>query len=162
MKDLLNTFGITAVAALVAIGLFVFALIRTSAFQEQEFAVDYVVPDYYPPPIEHPGRDVFKAYCKTCHSLDRKLIGPLLVRSFTTRDSLCFVKMIIDANKLIRSGDTAAVKVFNDYNQFPHPDFKGLSENEMTKLLEPEFRSATGRGILLSLAEVKRMLIKLM
>ena len=84
---------------------------------------------------EHPGLKIFLSNCKHCHRLDKELIGPPLRNSFKTRDSTWFVKMTVSANELISSGDTLATRIFNDYNQTQHPDFKVLSEQQLTDLI---------------------------
>jgi hypothetical protein len=143
VNDFRKILKLTTGTVFITIGLLAFTLLNRDKFQEQEVLVcatvdmsnDLIYPKSYPP-IEHSGLKIFQDNCKSCHRLDQKIVGPALRNSFETRDSIWFVKMIVSANGLIDSGDTLAVRLFNDYNQTRHPDFKGLSKKELTDLIE--------------------------
>lgn len=97
---------------------------------------DVVKLNKYEVPLEHPGLQLFQSNCKSCHRLDQKLVGPPLRNSFETRDSVWFAQMIVDAKGLIDSGDTLAIRLFNDFNQTQHPRFKGFDKKELAALIE--------------------------
>lgn len=130
------------VTVFLGIGLSAFTFISAHRFQEQpmwgcatvDTFNDVVYPKYHTP-IEHPGLKLFVANCKACHRLDQKLVGPALRNSFEARDSVWFVKMIQNANKLIDSGDTLANRLFNEYYQSRHPEFS-FTKKELTDLVE--------------------------
>jgi hypothetical protein len=145
--NLMNDFGqilkLTTIAVAIAIGLFAFTLINIDKLQEPEMlgcatvsmSSDVVYPKYYIP-LEHLGLKIFQDNCKACHRLDQKLVGPALRNSYEARDSIWFVKMILNANGLIASGDTLATRLFNDYQQTSHPDFTRLSKNDLKDLID--------------------------
>ncbi len=144
MNNLHLILKLTTLTVLLTIGLLAFTLINKSDFEGSELlgcatvgSIDDVVPlNKYSTPLEHPGQKVFQANCKACHHLDFVLVGPALRNSFEDRDSIWFVRMITSANDLIASGDTLAVRLFNDYNQTRHTDFRGLDKTELTDLVE--------------------------
>lgn len=62
------------------------------------------------------------ASCARCHSIGKgKLIGPDLADIKQRHDSAWFVNFIRSSDSLIRSGDTSAVRLFNDYGKTPMP-----------------------------------------
>jgi cytochrome c2 len=86
-------------------------------------------------PMAVNGKTLFNNYCKACHRLNQKLVGPALRDVFERRDSVWIRKMIINANKLIARGDTLAVRLFNEYYQTPHTSFEGLSKEDVDALM---------------------------
>jgi hypothetical protein len=143
MSNLWPIFRLTTLTVFLTVGLLAFTLVTKDKFEESEILAcgtvdmssDVAYPKYYIP-LEHPGLKIFQNNCKACHRLDEKLVGPALRNSFETRDSVWFTKMISSANGLIDSGDTLAVRLFNDYNQTRHPDFKALDKNQLADLVE--------------------------
>ncbi|MFD1000731.1 c-type cytochrome [Ohtaekwangia kribbensis] len=82
------------------------------------------------------GYTIFRSNCMACHRLNQKLIGPALSYSIQVRDSVWLRKMIRNANDLIKSGDTLAITVYNEYNQLPHTSFEGFSDEELNDLID--------------------------
>lgn len=140
MNNIRPLLRLTTITVFLTVGLFAFTLVNKGKFQEPEIlgcgTVNMSNDAGFNPPLEHAGLKIFQDNCKACHRLDNKLIGPALRYSFEVRDSIWFVKMIVSANGLINSGDTLAVRLFNDYNQIQHPDFKGLNKKELADLVE--------------------------
>jgi mono/diheme cytochrome c family protein len=133
-----------ALAILLTVGLLAFTLVNWNQFVDGEMlgcgtvalADDVVFPEYYNSPLEHSGLVLFEKNCKTCHRLDQKLVGSALRNSFETRDSIWFVRMIVSARGLVTDGDTLAKRLFEDYDQTLHPDFKAFSKKELGDLVE--------------------------
>lgn len=93
-----------------------FALIFTSLSQVQ------AQPD---------GAALFKAQCAQCHSLgENKIIGPGLKNVHTRRDEAWLISWTKNSQAMIKAGDPAAVKLFEDYNKVAMPSF-ALTDDEI-------------------------------
>lgn len=68
------------------------------------------------------GKKLFDANCKMCHTLGGgKIIGPDLKDISQKRDIVWFTKFVKNSAQLINSGDTAAIAIAKEYNNFPMP-----------------------------------------
>ncbi len=141
MKSFRPILRLTTLTVFLTIGLLAFTLVNKDKFEEPEMLYcatvdnDVVYPKYTIP-LEHAGLKVFENNCKTCHRLDQKLVGPALRNTFETRDSVWFGKMIVNANGLIDTGDTLAVRLFREYNETRHPDFKFIDKTQLVDLID--------------------------
>lgn len=86
-------------------------------------------------PVELKGEKLFKANCRSCHWLEKKVIGPALrgVVSRTSRE--WFKNWVINPNKFIRENSKAA-ELFNEYNEIQHTSFSSMKEEEIDQLIE--------------------------
>jgi len=81
------------------------------------------------------GKALFNANCAACHKLDGKMTGPAL-RGVTERhDTKWLHAWIKDSQKLIKSGDAAAVKVFEENNKSIMTAFPQLSDADIDNIL---------------------------
>lgn len=63
------------------------------------------------------GEKLFKANCTVCHAVNDKVIGPAL-RDVHKRQNLDWIKAFVkNSQKVIKSGDEYAVKLYNEYNK---------------------------------------------
>lgn len=87
------------------------------------------------------GAKLFKQNCAVCHSshTDQKLTGPGLKGVFDRVPKPAdewLIKWILNNEKLIKSGDPYAVKIYNEYNKAAMTVFEGqLSENDVKDIL---------------------------
>lgn len=81
------------------------------------------------------GKALFNANCAACHKLDAKMTGPALrgVADKYSKDWLH--KWIKDSQALIKSGDAAAVKVFEENNKSVMTAFPQLSVTDIDNIL---------------------------
>lgn len=81
------------------------------------------------------GEKLFKSNCAACHKLDSKGIGPALrgVGEKFERDWL--YKWIRNSQELIRSGDSEANKIFEEWNKAVMTPFPGLSDDDIDNML---------------------------
>ena len=64
------------------------------------------------------GQAVFNANCKTCHAVNKKVIGPALAGVDERTPSIQWIKDFVhNSAKVIASGDDYAVKLYNENNQ---------------------------------------------
>lgn len=81
------------------------------------------------------GKALFNANCAACHKLDAKMTGPAL-RGVTERhDKKWLHAWIKDSQAMIKAGDAAAVKVFNENNKSVMTAFPQLSDADIDNIL---------------------------
>ena len=81
------------------------------------------------------GKALFNANCAACHKLDKPMTGPAL-RGVTERhDTKWLHSWIKDSQKMVKAGDPAAVKIFNEYNKSIMTAFPQLSDADIDNIL---------------------------
>ena len=81
------------------------------------------------------GKELFNSNCAACHKLDGNSTGPALRGVVERHDVAWLHKWIKSSSSLIKSGDAAAVKLFNDWNKVVMNDFPGLSDEDIDNIL---------------------------
>ncbi len=87
------------------------------------------------------GKALFNTNCAACHNLDRKMVGPAL-RNVETRlaeseglDREWLSAWIRNSSGLIKSGDTYAVKIYEEYSKAAMTAFPQLSDDDINNIL---------------------------
>ncbi|SRR5690554_4106 len=81
------------------------------------------------------GRELFNSQCAACHKMDANSTGPAL-RGMADRHPTDWLhKWIKDSSGLIKSGDAAAVKLFNEWNKVPMNSFPNLSDEDIDNII---------------------------
>ncbi|MDI9356405.1 MAG: cytochrome c3 family protein [Chitinophagaceae bacterium] len=80
------------------------------------------------------GEVLFKANCTVCHSIDDKVIGPPLKNVHQRRELSWIIKFVKNSQKVIKSGDTYALELYNQYNQTEMTSFD-FSDSEITSIV---------------------------
>jgi len=86
-------------------------------------------------PLDHEGREIWRQNCMSCHSLNKKVIGPALLNVFERRGSLWIVSLVRNNEKLIQSGNTAAINLFNEYRRIQHTNFEQMLDEKFSILM---------------------------
>ncbi|MDR0229770.1 MAG: c-type cytochrome [Flavobacteriaceae bacterium] len=81
------------------------------------------------------GKELFNSNCAACHKLDANSTGPALRGVIERHDAAWLHKWIKSSSSLIKSGDAAAVKVFNEWNKVVMNDFPGLSDEDIDNII---------------------------
>ena len=81
------------------------------------------------------GKELFNTNCAACHKLDAKATGPALRGIGSKHDKAWLYKWIHNSGDLIKSGDAAAVKVFEENNKVPMTAFPSLSEADIDNII---------------------------
>ena len=69
------------------------------------------------------GEGLFKADCAACHTINGgRLIGPDLAGINELREQSWLISFIRSSQKMIKSGDSLAVAIYNEYSKLPMPD----------------------------------------
>ena len=81
------------------------------------------------------GKELFNANCAACHKLDAKATGPAL-RGVASKYEMAWIyKWVKNSSDLIKSGDAAAVKVFEEYNKAVMTAFPQLSNEDIDNII---------------------------
>ncbi|WGK94933.1 MULTISPECIES: c-type cytochrome [Flavobacterium] len=81
------------------------------------------------------GKELFNANCAACHKLDAKSTGPAL-RGVAGKYEMSWIyKWVHNSSDLIKSGDAAAVKVFEENNKVVMTAFPQLSEGDIDNII---------------------------
>ena len=90
------------------------------------------------------GQELFQSKCKVCHNIGKgRLVGPDLAGVDTRRTLAWLTKFIKSSQTLIKSGDAAAVAIFNEYNKIPMPD-QALSDAQVKTIVD--YIKSQGKG----------------
>lgn len=81
------------------------------------------------------GKEIFNTNCAACHKLDAKATGPALRGVGAKYEKAWLYKWIHNSSDLIKSGDAAAVKVFEANNKVPMTPFPQLSEADIDNII---------------------------
>ncbi|RZK70294.1 MAG: c-type cytochrome [Pedobacter sp.] len=81
------------------------------------------------------GEALFKANCTSCHAMNKRVLGPALAGSNDRHDREWLQKWIKNAPAMVASGDPAALKIYNEYNQAAMTPFPQLSETDIDNIL---------------------------
>lgn len=81
------------------------------------------------------GAALFQKNCKSCHAIERKMVGPALKGISERHDEKWLLTWIKNAPAMIATGDPAAVKLFNDNNKMMMPPQPMLTEGNILSIL---------------------------
>lgn len=86
------------------------------------------------PAVISDGEKLFKGNCTVCHAINDRVVGPAL-RDITKRRPLDWIqKFVRNSQKVIKSGDEYAVKLYNEYNKTEMTAFD-FSDEEITSIV---------------------------
>ena len=82
------------------------------------------------------GKALFSANCKTCHSVHNKLVGPALKNVYDRAPSIEWIYAFVNnSQKVIKSGDEYANKLYSEYNQTEMTSFSDFTPDEILSIL---------------------------
>lgn len=82
------------------------------------------------------GKALFDTNCKTCHSVEKKLIGPALAGVYDRAPSIAWIKSFIkNSSAVIASGDAYANKLYLDYNKTQMTAFSSFKDEQIMSIL---------------------------
>ena len=93
------------------------------------------------------GKQLFNSNCAACHTLDKKAVGPALRDVAQRYEKEWLYSWIKSSSSMIASGDSRAVKIFEEYNKSVMQDFPALSNTDIDNILaytsQPKAQIAT-------------------
>lgn len=81
------------------------------------------------------GKALFNANCGACHKLDAKMTGPALRNVAERHDKEWLYKWIKNSSAFIKTGDAAAVKIYEEYNKSVMTAFPQLSNADIDNII---------------------------
>ena len=92
------------------------------------------------------GKELFNANCAACHKLDAKATGPML-RGISAKHEMAWIyKWVHNSSDMIKSGDAAAVKLFEENNKSVMTAFPQLATADIDNIIaytsEPKAEAA--------------------
>lgn len=81
------------------------------------------------------GRTLFKAKCTACHALDTKVIGPALTGVSDRHPESFLLKWIPNSQGLVKSGNPAAVKLYEENGKIAMTSFPELDDAKVKDIL---------------------------
>ena len=82
------------------------------------------------------GEEIFKSVCFACHTIKMgRKVGPDLSGVYLIRKNEWLTEFIRSSQKFIKSGDTSAIAIYNEYNKIPMPDNQ-LSNEQILSVIE--------------------------
>jgi mono/diheme cytochrome c family protein len=81
------------------------------------------------------GKELFNSNCAACHKLDAKATGPALRGIAQKHDKEWLYKWIHNPAAMIKSGDAAAVKVYEENNKVNMTAFPTLTETDIDNII---------------------------
>src|SRR6476646_290611 len=97
------------------------------------------------------GKALFNANCAACHKLDSKATGPALRNVSERHDMAWIYKWVHNSSEVIKSGDAAAVKLFNENNKAVMTPFPQLATTDIDNIIaytsEPKSEAKPGTAL---------------
>jgi mono/diheme cytochrome c family protein len=82
------------------------------------------------------GEALFKANCKTCHAVDRRVIGPALAGVESRVPSMSWLHdWVHNSAKVIASGDEYGNKIYLEYNKSQMTPFTSLKDADIDNII---------------------------
>ncbi|HEY0299675.1 MAG TPA: cytochrome c [Arachidicoccus sp.] len=81
------------------------------------------------------GKTIFTARCTACHGIGKQVVGPDLKDVENLRSEQWIIKFVHSSQSVIKSGDTAAVALFGEFNKTVMPDHPDLSDNDIKNII---------------------------
>ncbi len=82
------------------------------------------------------GQKIWKANCVSCHSFNKKVIGPAITGVAERRDSLWIVQSILSYEVLLKAKDSTALQLFSEYRKIRHPNFEQIPDQDFESLIK--------------------------
>ena len=82
------------------------------------------------------GKAIFTTRCTSCHNVNAKLVGPALANVDKRRTFDWIVNFVHSPKAAIEKNDTAAVALYNQFDQIVMPDHSDLSANDIKSVLD--------------------------
>jgi len=81
------------------------------------------------------GEKIFLTVCRACHTIGQgKLVGPDLVNVQNKLTEDWIIKFVKSSQSMVKSGDSSAVSIFNEFNKVIMPD-QNLSDTQIINII---------------------------
>lgn len=97
-------------------------------------------------PAAEDGKTIFQSQCAACHNVNQQLIGPALANVDQRRTEAWIIQFVKSSQKMVKSGDTQAVNLFNKYQVVmpAHPDLTDVQIHSVLSYIKSATVAITG------------------
>src|ERR1035437_5079735 len=81
------------------------------------------------------GSKLFKANCGSCHAINQKVVGPALKGVYNKYDEAWLLKWVKNSQDLIKSGDSKAIKIFEENNEVVMTSFSSFTDDQVKSII---------------------------
>jgi hypothetical protein len=72
---------------------------------------------------QNSGEEIFNSVCSACHTINKgRKVGPDLSGVYNIRKNEWLIRFIRSSQQFIKTGDTAALAIYNEFSKIPMPD----------------------------------------
>lgn len=82
------------------------------------------------------GQTLFENNCKTCHAIDKVVVGPALRGVDKRRPKEWIYSFVNNSQKVIQSKDPYALQLFEEFNRAEMKSFPELSHAEIDSIID--------------------------
>lgn len=101
----------------------------------EESSYGSYVPDVVTNADAAKGKELFNSLCAACHKPYKDAIGPKLHEVTERREMDWLYKWIVNSQQLIKSGDSQAVQLYNEWNKVAMNAFPQLNNEDINNIL---------------------------
>lgn len=87
-------------------------------------------------PTPEEGKTIFSTRCAGCHNVNKVLTGPALAGVDQRHTIEWIVNFVHSSQTVVKSGDKAAVALFEKFNRIPMPDHPDLTDDNIKSIVE--------------------------
>ncbi|PZP40927.1 MAG: hypothetical protein DI598_18860 [Pseudopedobacter saltans] len=81
------------------------------------------------------GQALFSQNCTSCHAVGKQVVGPDLMNIDQERSEQWIINFVHSSQKVIQGGDTAAVRLYAEFNKTLMPDHPHLSDQDIKDII---------------------------
>ena len=81
------------------------------------------------------GQATFTQRCAACHAIGKQVVGPDLAGVDKSRSEEWIINFVHSSQKVIKSGDTAAIALFAEFNNTVMPDHPDLNDEDIKNII---------------------------
>ena len=81
------------------------------------------------------GKAIFSTRCTACHSIEKNVVGPALMNVDKRHDEKWIIAFVHSLQTVIKSGDTAAINLYNRFNNTPMPDHPDITDDQVRSII---------------------------
>lgn len=85
------------------------------------------------PPVE--GKTIFASRCASCHNVNKVIVGPALAGVAGRHTEKWIINFVHSSQTVIKSGDSAAITLYEKFNKTPMPDHPDLTAENIQGIL---------------------------
>ncbi|MBZ9777896.1 c-type cytochrome [Psychroflexus sp. CAK8W] len=107
----------------------------TFAQDEEEGGYGDYVPEVVANADDAKGKELFNSLCAACHKRYKNATGPALHKVTDRREMDWLYKWIVNSQELIKSGDSQAVQLYEEWNKVAMNAYPQLGEEDINNIL---------------------------